>query len=272
MASYHSVQIRSGDAGAARELLDGDPALSMFEYLLSLPRNGWVTVLPKRIDKGRKTAKTLSLKLHTDGFFFRTYGSEAFLYSYFRNGEGHDEYCSRPDAVRDLQEMDDEMAAIVGEWEQGGISAAEYRERMDGYLSRFDDRVARVRAEARSVNGSEREVAAAVGRLVTEEFRGREAEKIVREILTERFPGRDVAALVRASRPPAASTGGTPRAFAHLLSDVAGVERLLASKGDAVDLLAGFAAFLRIEEAATSFQHAGAAPGYTPCGSSGPVV
>lgn len=252
-SSYHNVQVRSDAKQAVIDLLENDPALSLFEYFVSDPNNGWVAVLPQRIDKGVKTAKSLSHKLHTDAFSFRTYSQDAFLYAYFRNGEKHDEFCSSPGVMKQLQEMDDEMASIVLQWEQGDLSAEEYRDRVAEYLSNFDARKARVLGEIDRVVGSawSEKTFRLISDIVTAEFRGKEADDIVREVVSKRFPN----VRVEDAMPKAASTGGKPNTYAHLLKDAPSVERLLKSSIPAMEMLDRLGSLLGVTRAASSFQH-----------------
>jgi hypothetical protein len=250
-ASFHNVQIRVASSEPVIELLESDPALSMFEYFIG-EGGGWIAVLPQRIDKGVKTARSLSHKLHTDAFSFRTFSQDAFLYSYFRNGEKHDEFCSSPDVLKQLQEMDDEMAAIVLQWEQGDLTADEYRERVAEYLANFDARKARIVSEIDRAVGSSwsDKTYQLISDIVSTEFRGKEADDIVREVLARKFPS---ARIDRRSSAP--SSGGKPASFAHLIGDVAKVERILRTPQPAAAQLEQFAASLGISRATTSFQH-----------------
>jgi hypothetical protein len=262
-SSLHNVQVRHQDPAPIIELLEGDPMMSMFSYFVSAPADGWVSVLPQRIDKGLKVAKSLSQKLHTDTFCLRTYSEDAFLYAYFRNGEKHDEFCSSPQVLQQLQEMDDEMAAIVLQWEQGEISAEEYRERVNEYLSAFDGRVERTRAQIESVirGKSAGDAVPIIIETVRAEFRGKEADKLIRDIVSKRFPGTDVSL-----KPGGEASGGKPLAFQHLASPD-NVERVLRSKASAADMLRRFALELKMKRADTSFQHVEAVPhGWTRVG------
>lgn len=261
-SSFHNVQVRLEEARPAIELLETDPALSLFEYWVGASAQGWVSVLPQRIDKGVKVAKSLSQKLHTDAFSLRTFSSDAFLYVYFRNGEKHDEFCSSPDGMQRLQEMDEEMASIVLQWEEGEITASEYRERVNEYLANFDGRVDRVKAQiAAEIPGRSAEAAASlIGERVRAEFRGREADKLILDILQKSFPRANAAALLQAGRQAAEPVGGKPFAFQHL-AEPAAVERILRSKLPASEQLRRFAEALRIPAALTSFQHALESPG-----------
>jgi hypothetical protein len=258
MSSFHSVQVRADKAEPLVELLEQDPMLSMFRHFVGPPNQGWVAVLPQRIDKGIKVAKSLSHKLHTDAFAIRTYSQDAFLYAYFRNGEKHDEYCSSPEVMKQLQEMDDEMAAIVQEWEQGGMSAEEYGSRVNEYLSNFDARKARVLSEIRRIQAS----LEAGYDLISAEFRGKEAADIFREA----FPREDTAQYLR-TRKSSGAAGGKPAAYPHLVSDPSAVARLLSGKGNASELLERFAAALKMPCALTSYQHVSEKPeGWTHVG------
>src|SRR5574341_1028308 len=126
---FHGVQVRTEEFDRVVDLLRGDPALSRFEYYVGRPDRGWTGVFPRLIIRGPKVARSLSKHLHAHAFAFRTFGDDALLYEYYRNGERHDQYCSSPEAVRQLTDMDTELAEIVEQWEQGGLSAVEYRER-----------------------------------------------------------------------------------------------------------------------------------------------
>lgn len=254
-ASYHSVQVRIGEKGPVVELLETDPALSLFDYFVGESVQGWVAVFPQRIDKGVKTAKSMSHKLHTDAFSLRTFAQDAFLYSYFRNGEKHDEYCSSPDVMKQLQDMDDEMASIVLQWEQGDLTAEEYRARVDEYLVHFDERKSRVLAEIERVIGSSWNSATlhTISDLVTSEFRGKEADQLIRDIVAKRFPSVRIDEEMRGGR--SASSGGKPNAYGHLAHDVAAVDRLLRAGGPAPDQMRQFASMLGMPNVAASFQH-----------------
>ncbi|HLG43356.1 MAG TPA: hypothetical protein VI643_08330, partial [Planctomycetota bacterium] len=102
----HGVQVRTAEFDRTLDLLRGDPALSRFEYYVARPEGGWIGVYPRLIVRGPKAAKSLSKHLHTHAFAFRTFGNDALMYEYYRNGERHDQYCSSPEAVRQLTDMD----------------------------------------------------------------------------------------------------------------------------------------------------------------------
>ena len=260
---FHGVQLRTEDRERTSGLLRSDPALSKFEYYVGRPERGWVGVYPRLIVRGPKAARSLSKLLHTHSFAFRTFGDDALLYEYYRNGERHDQFCSSPEAVRQLTDMDAELAEIVEQWEQGGLSAVEYRERVDAYLQTYDAKVAEVRSRVQAAirgRGPEQAVEAAC-EIVYETFRGKKADRMIVESLEGRFvqPAERRRAVehfdARLRDGPA---GGNAATFQALLQGPGGVEevsRLLRSKDlGGLEILDRLAARLGISGIQTSYQ------------------
>lgn len=210
-------------------LLRVDPALSRFDYYVGPEGGQWVGVYPRLIVRGPKVAKSLSKHLKTHAFTFRTFGEGALLYEYYRNGERHDRYTSSPDAVRRMTDMDTGLAEIVEQWEEGMLSAVEYRRRIDGYLATHDDMLKAVKEQAAgALRGvCPAEAARVAADVVYEVIRGAKADRVVREALDRRFADPDerrraheaFEALLREG-----AAGGDPRAYQELFSEPGGVE------------------------------------------------
>lgn len=262
-ACYHHVQVRTGDRNRLVELLRTDPALSRFEYYVGPGIGPWIGVYPRLILRGPKVAQGASKHLKTHAFAFRTFGEGVLLYEYYRNGERHDRYSSSPDAVRRLSDMDPELAEIVRQWEEGMLSADEYRERVDRYLALYDEKVEAVKGRAenalRLVLPSD--AARVVFEVVHEVFRGAKADQIVLEVLDRRFghprdrhAAREAFEALRREE----SYGGEPDVYRELLPDPNGVHAvrsvLHSVRQDGVSILRELAAKLGMGGVDLSFQ------------------
>lgn len=260
---FHSVHVRTEDEGGIHELLRLDPALRTMEFLVADLRNGWLSLYPKLILHGTKVAKRISGRHHTHAFAFRIYGKDALLYEYYRNGRLLDRFSSAPDEVREASEMDEDLEEVVARWENGELSAEEYRERIEGYLAGFEDKVSRAKAEARvALSGKPvPEAVRAAHEIVHRYFRGKNADRVLRELLEEGFPDpadrRKAAETYAGFRSRPEVPGGDPRVYRELLGP-GGVERLirlLRSKRGGKELLRGICAELGITGGECSYQH-----------------
>lgn len=253
------------------ERIAADPALALFACYVAEPLRGWVTVFPQRIDKGEKTAKLLSQKLKTDAFAFRVYLGESLLYSYFYAGELRDQYASAPEAVRQSQEMDEELATVVGRWERGELSSAEYQAAVERYLQGHEARMAAAKEDiARKIRGRPlEERVRLICELARVHFKGREARELAARLalaevtaefanLTESQVRAKAEELLAQGMARGPSCGGNVAAFRHLLdeSQLARLADLLREPpGSPLELLRAIASLFGFGNIAASFQH-----------------
>lgn len=269
--SIHNVQVKASSAEPVLERISVDPVLSLFAFYVAEPVRGWVTVFPQRIDKGEKTAKLLSQKLKTDAFAFRVYLGESLMYAYFYAGELRDEYASAPDAMKESQEMDDELGDVVQKWEQGELSSAEYHSAVTEYLERHEARLAAAKEEiARQIRGRPlEERVRLICELARTHLKGSGARQLAAQLslaeVAADFPTMPEAqARAKASELVArcaargVSSGGNVMAYRHLLEDgkLESLGRLLrAPQGTPSELLTRLAGFFGFGNTGTSFQH-----------------
>jgi hypothetical protein len=261
---YHNVQVRAAERERLIELLRRDPALSRFEYYVGPQEGPWLGVFPRLIIRGPKVAKGVSKHLRTHAFAFRTFGEGALLYEYYRNGERHDRYSSAPDVVRKGTDMDSELADIVEQWEEGILSAAEYRERVDGYLGSYDSKLQSVKAQAEGALRTlePKEAARVASDVVYEVFRGAQADRAILEVLERRFqdPGERRMALEAFEALTAEGpAGGDPRAYQELLDSQPELDAVRAilrrADREGAAILRSLGAKLEMGRVELSYQH-----------------